>query len=361
MFAKLFGKAEPTFKERVEDFWVWFAGVADRYGKEIKGKEIGESVIEELIARVIALGPGFAWEMGGEGDGFTMTVSGEGDRHRQLLAQYWHQRAPAVKGWTFYPARKPGRMKELHLNFEEKSFDGNHLWLSATVNRDDEKIDLAVWHPEWAALSERQRWSMVFLFLDEKLGEYGTQRWIGKIEFSEEQLKEAIALNELPAFIAKISEKEGWEDHAPGENTTVYQLEPHDRFARGDVAFGSTMHVPLLNDYLGAEGNLEDPLAGTGADYVYLTLSIEYLPRGEEVDARAVFEDALDARLRAEGLGRLLGGATGSRFGYIDLLIFDGERSVAAIERILGEKKAPGGMHLSYFAKEKRKLGRKIT
>ena len=102
MFAKLFGKAEPTFKERVEDFWVWFAGVADRFGKEIKGKEIGESVIEELSARVIALGPGFAWEMGGEGDGFTMTVSGEGDRHRQLLAQYWHQRAPAVMS-TFSP------------------------------------------------------------------------------------------------------------------------------------------------------------------------------------------------------------------------------------------------------------------
>ena len=202
---------------------------------------------------------------------------------------------------------------------------------------------------------------MLFVFLDTLLGEYGTQQWIREMKFSEDQLKDAMGLKELRSFIQQTCEKEGWKSHAPGETGVVYRLNPHDHFARGDISIGSTMNERLLKDYLRAEGELEDPLAGTGADYVYLTLSIEHLPEGEEVPARAVFDDALDEQLGPEGLGRVLGGATGSRFGYIDLLIFDGERSVAAIERILKEKDAPVGMRLNYFAKEKRKMARDIS
>jgi hypothetical protein len=162
-------------------------------------------------------------------------------------------------------------------------------------------------------------------------------------------------------LIEEVREREGWKVMEPGERGIVYKLEPHDRFARGDIFIGRTTNEPLLHEYLEADGVLVDPLAGTGADYVYVTIGIEHLPSGEEVPTRSVFEDALDERLRTENLGRLLGGAMGSRFGYIDLLIVDGERSVTAIERILKEKNAPGGMQLFYFAKEKRKSGRRLT
>ncbi|MGZ8939166.1 MAG: hypothetical protein ACXW32_08135 [Limisphaerales bacterium] len=361
MFAKLFGKGSSetgrTFKERVENFWGWFPTVSERLAAELKAKKTS-AIADEVSAAVDRLGPGFAWEVGPDGDKDSLTLSGEGNLHRQLLTQYWLQRAPVIPGWNFYSARQADATRRLELVIEGKTFFGAQIWVSPTLDKEDEKFDLALWHPEWERLDEKQRWTMLFIFLDTQLGEYGTQRWIGRIEFSEVQLKEAMALDELPEFIAKTSEQEGWENRAPGESTTVYQLEPHDRFARGDVVFGSTMHLPLVNDYLNAEGKLEDPLAGTGADYVYLALGIEHLPKGEEVAARARFEDALDEQLRAEGLGRLLGGATGSRFGYIDLLIFDGERSVTAIEQVLKGMKV--GMHLNYFAKEKRKLGRKI-
>jgi hypothetical protein len=362
VFAKLFGKAkvEPTFKERVEDFWVWFAGVADRFAEDLKGKKT-MSLAEEISPRVDKLGPGFAWEIGPEGEKNGLTLSGEGNLHRQLLTQYWLQKAPSIPGWIFHPSRQPGKDRGSELVFDEKTFNCEQIWVSPTVNREEEAFDIAVWHPEWRTLTENQRWTMLFIFLDTLLGEYGTQQWIGEIKFSEDQLKDAMGLTELPGFIQQTCEKEGWKSHAPGETGVVYRLEPHDHFARGDISIGSTMNEKLLNDYLRAEGNLEDPLSGTGADYVYLTLSIEHIPKGEEVRARAVFDDALDEQLGAEDLGRSLGGATGSRFGYIDLLIFDGEQSVAAIERILKEKNAPEGMRLNYFAKEKRKLGRKIS
>jgi hypothetical protein len=358
---KLFGRnQEPTFKERVICFWEWFETVADRLASEVKDKK-STALAGKISEKVDGLGPGFAWEVGPDGDATSLTVSGEGDLHRQLLTQYWVERAPKIHGWNFYPSRQPDLTRGLELVMGEKVFNGQQIWVSPEVDIEREKFHLTVWHPEWEELEDNQRWSMLFIFLDMQLGEYGTQQWIGRIEFSEGQLKEAIGLMELPRFIAEVCEREGWKASAPGERGVVYQLEPHDRFPRGDVAFGHTTHHLLVREYLEAQGKLEDPLAGTGADYVYLTIGIEHLPKGEEVSTRAVYADAVNEGLRPEGLGRELGGATGGRFGYIDLLIFDGERSLAAIERILKSRNAPEGMQLCYFAVEKAKNGRRVT
>jgi hypothetical protein len=361
VFGKLFKKPkELTFRERVDNFWTWFGTVAERLSGELKDKNTAV-IAEEISERVDVLGPGFAWEVGPEGDATSLTLTGEGNLHRQLLTQFCIERAPKINGWKFYPSRQPDRTRAMELHISGKVFDGKHIWVSPTVNREEEAFDLAVWHPEWQTLDDNQRWTMLFIFLDTQLGEYGTQQWIGKIEFSEAQLKEAIALPELPAFIDEVRTREDWKPMVPGEWIILYRLEPHNQFARGDIAIGQTKNNVLLKDYLRAEGMLDDPLAGTGADYIYLTIGIEHLPKGEEVSTRSTFEDALDDGLRRKGLGRLLGGATGSRFGYIDLLVYDGDKSIAAIERVLKEQNAPTGMHLHYFAMEKRKQTRRLT
>jgi hypothetical protein len=107
VFAKLFRRgsrgAEWTFKERVDDFWRWFPTVAERFGRDLKAKS--SELAEEMSERVNGLGPGFAWELGPDGEKTSLTLSGEGNLHRQLLTQYWWQKAPTVPGWNFYPAR----------------------------------------------------------------------------------------------------------------------------------------------------------------------------------------------------------------------------------------------------------------
>src|SRR5688572_1960039 len=104
-------KSLPTFKERTEAFWDWYAGVAARFYEtieagncEVLAKEVGKKVNELL--------PGFAWVFGpGEGGvGHSFTLSGDGDPHKQLLALYWRSRAPQIPGWTFYPSRQPGEI-----------------------------------------------------------------------------------------------------------------------------------------------------------------------------------------------------------------------------------------------------------
>jgi hypothetical protein len=127
----------------------------------------------------------------------------------------------------------------------------------------------------------------------------------------------------------------------------------HNRFARGDIIVGSTTHPKLTNEYLQADGELQNPLTDTGADYIFVSFDVHILPEGKQSVARGAIEDALDQALKSAESGRLLGGALGSKFAYIDLLIFDGNRSLEIVQRVLQEQKLPSGTAINFFAKEK--------
>ena len=237
----------------------------------------------------------------------------------------------------------------------ERKFDPLEFWITPTINREEEELDIAVWHPLFEQMDERERWTVLFLFLDEVLGEYGTQHWIGEIKMNPARLAESIPLEELRDFTQRCQAETGWRKLPPGEGVVVYRInEQHNRFVRGDIVGGSTAHPRLMQDYLKAEGELEDPLAGTGADFVFVTFDKRILPPGGEVDARAKIEDALDKGLKASQSGRLLGGALGTNNAYIDLLLFDGAGSMEIVRRALREQGLPAGSSINYFAKEKR-------
>jgi hypothetical protein len=346
--------AELTFKARVERFWEWFEGEASRIYGVIDAKQ-SDTLHDELTPKVQELGLN-AWVFGpGANDvGHSLTVTGEGVLHRQLLAMYWASRAPEIAGWTFYPARQPGKVKGITIKLDETNFDPMEFWLVPTVNVEDETIDLQVWHPLFRSMEDGQRYMILFLFLDEALGEYGTGQWIGQVAFDSKQMGEAIPITEVKEFVERTRDANAWKELPPGESASLYTFEePHNRFRRGDIMTIATMNSALLQDYLGAEGDLEDPLKGSGADYLYVEIDADWLPEGEEVEKRGQVEDALDAALRNAQSGRLIGGALGVNSAYIDLMVFDGANSLEIIRGVLREIGAPKGSSINYFAREK--------
>lgn len=342
-----------TFKARVELFWDWYAKVATRFYQTIEHKRCAD-LSGEVSKKVDVLLSGMAWVFGpGENGGHSFTLSGEGNLHRQLLTQYWVSRAPTLEGWTFYPARQPGRIDGIRMEIEGQSFDPMEFWLTPIINNEEEQLDITAWHPTYAKLSEQNRLGPLFLFLDEALGEFGTGQWIGEIKVGDRRLTDSIPLKELPSFIEKLAAETGWKKLPPGECASVYHLKEEGApFLRGDLIAGTTMNMRLINEYLGSEGEMEDPLAGTGADYVFVSFDARILPEGKQVDARAVIEDGLDGTLRAEASGRLMGGGLGREFAYIDLLLFDGNNSLNIVQRVLREHNLPAGTAINFFAKE---------
>ena len=233
LFKRRIAPESPTFKARVESFWDWYAKVGARFYQTIDQHRCGD-LSDEVSRKVDELLPGFAWVFGpGENGGHSFTLSGEGNLHKQLLAQYWASRAPTLVGWTFYPARQPGKIDGIRMEIEGQSFDPLEFWLTPTINQDTEQVDITAWHPVYQRLSEQNRLGPLFLFLDEALGEFGTCQWIGEISVSDRRLTDAIPLKELPGFIEKLAKAKGWTKLPPGECGSTYRLNEQDgRFPR---------------------------------------------------------------------------------------------------------------------------------
>ncbi len=355
-------RSEPaTFKERVTQFWDWFQEVAPRFYETIESKKCANLTLE-TSSKVDELFPGFAWVFGpGEnGEGHSFTLSGEGVEHKQLLALEWYQRAPSIQGWTFYPSRQPGPIQGKIIEIFGLKMDPKEIWVTPELDAESECVNLTMWHPLWDSLDDSQRWTIVFIFLDECLGEYGTQWWIGSLDFGADKLADSFPLEELEGYVSEVVARNEWKKYPPGDCYTLYRLEPDEdeneknAYPRSDLFTLSTSAPNLFRDYMESGGEFADPLNGTGAQFVYVSVDGSYFPAGAEVDKRSEVEEALDAVLKSEQSGRCVGGGLGKGRGYVDLLILDGKRSLAIIEKSLKTLNIASGSSIEFFDRNQR-------
>lgn len=351
---------EFTFKERVEAFWTWFSSVSDRFYQTIE-TEGSKSLIDEISGKVDELFPGMAWVFGpGEGGiGHSLTLSGEGILTKQLLASYWLSRAPRLQGWTFYAARQPAEDPGgFSIQIGDLTFKPIEFWVTPEIDEENEHFDLAVWHPVADKVDDHLRQTALFLVLDEILGEFGTGRWIGGIDFSQKKLGRSMPISELKSFIEETRAERSWKMWTPGETWMTYRI-PSERISearpRLDTIAGSTACWNPLRDYL--EGEDEIPFEGFHADWVYLAFDTRALPAEATVDAREEMSDVIAAALEEAKSGRPLGGAIGRSKSYMDFLVYDDHRSIGIIREAARRAGLPANTRLEYLTNTKRKLG----
>ena len=186
-----------TFKVRVEVFWEWFEANSERFLKTIDAGNCGD-LQEETAEAVKKLGLD-AWVYGPppEGEaGHSLTVTGEGVIHKQFLTEYWKSKAPQSPGWTFHSSRQSGDLGG-RIDIKGLEIEFLAIWVSAEVDEESEKVNIQLWHHDFPNIDENARFTITFIVLDELLGEYGTDNWIGEINFADETLKESFPIAEL--------------------------------------------------------------------------------------------------------------------------------------------------------------------
>lgn len=348
-------KPQPTFKERVAEFWQWFPQVADRYYQMIEQGNCA-SLAPEVSKVSERLLPHMAWVFGpGENGGHSFTVSGEGQLVKQLLAEYWHSQAPTIPHWTFYASRQPARfddLKKFSISFAKgEGIDMEHFLVKTSVDEEAQKVDIVAWHPSLQKVPPDHHYQILFLLLDEALGEFGTEMWLGEIRI--ETLAEGpglITLADLPSMIEKANKYYQWEKVSPLQSYSLYEISEPSDSPRGDTLTGTTCIGSLLMEFLNNGGKFEeDPLAGTGAQLAYIAINASVTPDGAEVEVRANIEDALSEALEREHSGRTLGGAFGSQQSYIDLLLLDGDSSRRIVETVLDGLQLRGRAQIKTF------------
>lgn len=330
-----------TFTERVAEFWSWFPQVAERYRAAIDQGNF-DSCAQEMTDRMIEWFPRLAWVFGpGENDGHSLTLSGEGEVLKQMQCEFWLSQAKSVPGWIFFASRQPSpasRLDDLQFEFGEGlSVRPGEVEVQSSVDEENQKLDITVWHPIFESLPEDTRWQIVFLLLDESLGEFGTQTWIGTIDVEPFEADDKTrSVVELAPFIGQVIEYFGWESLDPLESYSVYEVPEQTTAPRGDTLVGRTCTPDLIREFLSSGGEMElASLDESGAEAVYVSLKSELFETQDASDYRAKIEDAIAEALTRSGGGRVLGGAFGIEHSYIDLLLFDGEKSRQTVNRTL--------------------------
>ncbi|MBL8889278.1 MAG: hypothetical protein JNL67_04820 [Planctomycetaceae bacterium] len=352
-----FGKkpAQKTFKHRVAEFWKWYPQVADRFFQTIERKQC-ESLAGEVSKFMNSTLPDMAWVFGpGEGGGHSFTVSGEGVVAKQLLAEYWLSRAVSIPHWTFYGSRQPSdieHLKGMAIRLgEHESIDSDSFLIRTDVVADEEKIDIVAWHPALKLVPEEDHYQIFFLLLDEALGEFGTEMWLGEIKIEPfETGTGVISLTELPAKIQQVNHYYQWKKLPPLHSYSVYELNEQTSTPRGDTLVGSTCIPRVILEFLN-KGRIEDnPLEGTGAEFAYLAIDGSVFPQGEQTAVRSNIEDVVSDALVSAASGRTLDGAFGFEKSYIDLILFDGDESRKIIHKVLDGLQLRGRATIEHLA-----------
>ena len=105
--------------------------------------------------------------------------------------------------------------------------------------------------------SPSQKSTVTFLFLDESLGEYGTDWWIGRVEFGRDKLAASIPLEELTSFVESAAKERGWKKHLPGELWTLYKTKQSSAdFPRSDILTRNTCIPKLFTRFMESAGQL---------------------------------------------------------------------------------------------------------
>lgn len=322
-----------TFKQRVQAFWNWFPGNGERIRALIDSQKHNEltSMVSKFMEETL---PHMAWCFGpGERGGHSFTLSGEGIVVKQLLAENWLSQAVEVPGWTFHGSRQPtppAELKGMAISFEKGvNIDVEHFLVKPQVDEKEERVNLVAWHPAFTKVPQDHRLQILYILLDEALGEFGVETWLGQIELEPFNAEgKTFSLDKLPEHLEQVKQYYHWEKLSPLRSYSFYEFSGNYAGPRGDTVMGTTCIQTVIGEFLSNQGKLEEnPVEGTGAELAYLAIDGSIFPDGQQVDVRSNIEDALNDELQKEGSGRTLGGAFGSRNAYIDLLLLDGDRS----------------------------------
>lgn len=194
-------RADVRAAEAIPEFWSWWAGSSGRVEQAMADGTIA-SLSDEITARVEAIAPGLAWEIGGEAGSRSLVVTAEGDPALRGAARRWLLGAPqGLPGWRFSDMRLPSDAGWV-LSVGETMIDSDDLRFA--VERRGSGLDVVVAHPAFAHLDEMDRGQISMMALDQLVGEADVELWIDGADAPPTMPEGAGTLADLRAAIEEL-------------------------------------------------------------------------------------------------------------------------------------------------------------
>lgn len=156
-------------------------------------------------------------------------------------------------------------------------------------------------------------------------------RWINDFELLDApRAVPGFLLSDLPDKLRELGKDLALDAETLLENSYVgYTREPDpdpDADWRLDVIAGSTACPPLINGYMSADDETMDALHSDGVTAGFIAFSLAGFTGENRTQGIFAFRDALEAQLEkacGPDVVRMVGGATGVHFGYVDFMAWD--------------------------------------
>jgi Family of unknown function (DUF695) len=190
----------------ISAFWAWWQDEgASQIAAAISAGD-PERLVPVLSARVQAIDPGLAWELGsGTVSQHLLVVSPEGDPALRALARRWLRTAPSGDPVWAYADARPGAAdpEGVVLTIVDAAIDVASAVAGARVA--GAALDVQVFHPAFPELPDDARQIAAILLVDAVLGEAAAQTWIGTVQVANAPPLDAVPLVGLLPVVRELS------------------------------------------------------------------------------------------------------------------------------------------------------------
>lgn len=354
---KAFPRFMKTFRDRVADAWEAFSEEESEIRRMMdseRASEYSEDLIRKLqdILEIALEDPTF--EVGIDEGVHDLVLVAQGSKVRLFEYAYFRDHMPErLSGdWKVTVGRAPRpdfRLRALGLDVSADNVD---VWVTRG-EEDRFSVSLRCDKVQGALDDVDKVWWMLFTMLDNTIGEIANMRHVESFEVADEAPEgEPVRLRDLPRAVEDMGIVMSNDADSYLERWTVYSNEP-DRESDGpwrfDVISGSSRCPPIVNDYLSGDSDSVDTLHADGAVAGYIAYPLDGFGDSDEVfDFRDSLRDAIAERAGGDSFA-FIGGATGLRFGYLDVIAWDiGAVIAAAREFFIGTR--VGRSYFSVFS-----------
>ncbi len=331
-------------RHRVKNFWRYFMGVE----QEIRAAflAVDEDMLSQLKQEVALQAQSvgdIAIELELQDDFFELSFHGGANKTKQYICSLLKKEAPKalIDHWIINAFRQPLSQTALHaqIQIEDQIYHGSDFIVYYEIDRQAKCIHVSLYCEALLTLKEEQRLQIACAMLELYIGEIELEARIGDIQVITEKKAHAQNFCLLANFyedICDIVMDEEWSEYRePCAIYSAYKLDQaleHDAL-RKDMILIITTNPQLQEELFNHEQDTLDEAMRFGAQYGYLYYEITQ-QKEQIAFVRQQLERELHELFYPMSVARTIGGAIGTHYAYIDVLIYDFEAFEILLEKL---------------------------